>query len=54
MVDGMKISLSDADIKKLKDITARIDSLRSNNSMWLYKVYNNGVANKAYLLFYNI
>lgn len=53
MIDGMKISLSDADVTKLKNNVAAIDIIRSTNCMQLYKVYSNGIANKAYLLFYS-
>lgn len=53
MIDGMKISLSDADVTKLKSNVAAIGVIRSTNCIWLHKVYNNGVANKAYLLFYS-
>lgn len=53
MIDGMKISLNDADIEKLKKGTGTLVSLTYKNDMQLYKVYSNGVANKAYLLCYN-
>lgn len=52
MIDGMKISLSDADIKNLKSVVNLV-SLTYGNDMQLYKVYSNGVASKAYLLCYN-
>lgn len=52
MIDGMKISLSDADIKNLKS-SGTLVSLTYNNDMQLFKVYSNGVASKAYLLCYN-
>lgn len=52
MIDGMKISLSDADIKNLKS-AVNLVSLTYNNDMRLFKVYSNGVASKAYLLCYN-
>lgn len=53
MIDGMKISLSDADIEKLTKGTGNLISLAYSNDMQLYKVYSNGVASKAYLLCYN-
>ena len=53
MIDGMKISLSDADIEKLTKGTETLVSLAYSNDMQLYKVYSNGVASKAYLLCYN-
>ena len=53
MIDGMKISLSDADIEKLTKGTGTLASLAYSNDMQLYKVYSNGIASKAYLLCYN-
>ena len=49
----MKILINDRDIANLKLKAARIGTRDDYNTEYLYKVYNNGVASKAYLLFYS-